>query len=180
MSLQSFNDCLKWEICPVAEIAIFSENKKDIPELLKLLNSKSVRNVHCFCVTEPLTEGLNSIGIIQTAVEVLEAASKFETRVIWLPPVSRSSSLEEVLKAGPRTAGDVSIFVDASGNVYPSRGPKVSAGNLLQNPWKAIWDSDVFQRYRDRVESNTHCSICPGMEICAADCPGDPKGWDTV
>ena len=101
-------------------------------------------------------------------------------RLIWLPPVSRSTSLEEVIKGGPRTAGDVSIFVDAEGNVYPSRGPKVCAGNVLKDSWKTIWNSEVFRGYRERVESNTHCNICPGMEICAADCPGDSKGWDTV
>lgn len=179
-ALQSFKDCIQWEICPVAEISVSNENKKELPELLINLESNGVHNIHCFVVAEPLREGLTRAEIIQTAVDILAAASKLQMRIFWLPPVSRETKLEEVIKAGPRTAGDVSVFVDADGNVYPSRGPKVCAGNILKDSWKAIWNSEVFRRYRERVESNTHCSICPGLEICAADCPGDPKGWDTV
>jgi hypothetical protein len=27
------------------------------------------------------------------------------------------------------------------------------------------------------VESDTHCGQCPGLAICAADCPRAPAGW---
>jgi radical SAM protein with 4Fe4S-binding SPASM domain len=179
-ALQSFKDCIQWEICPVVEVAVSKQNRQEISELLKTLESNGMHNVHCFVVTEPLSDGLAGTEIIQTAVDILAVGSNLAMRIIWLPPVSRTTNLQDVIKAGPRTAGDVSIFVDSDGNVFPSRGEKVRAGNVLNDPWKSIWSSEVFRKYRDRVESDTHCSICPGMEICAADCPADPKGWDLV
>ncbi|HSE43193.1 MAG TPA: SPASM domain-containing protein [Acidobacteriota bacterium] len=177
---QCINDCKRWEICGVVEVGISHENRKEVADLFTMLESKGILNVHCFAVAEPVEKGLTGVEIIQTAVDVLSTASQLQMRVIWLPAVSRAGSLSEVLQAGPRTAGDVSVLVDAEGNVYPSRGPRTAAGNVLNTPWKTIWDSDVFRNYRYRVQSNTHCSICPGLEICAADCPGDPQGWDSV
>jgi radical SAM protein with 4Fe4S-binding SPASM domain len=177
-AFNAFKHCIQWEVCPVAEVAVSKQNRNEISELLTALESKGIHNVHCFVAAEPLPDGLASTEIIQAAVDILAAASNLAIRIIWLPPISRTTNLQEVIKAGPRTAGDVSIFVDPDGNVYPSRGPKTYAGNVLKDSWKSIWNSEVFRKYRDRVESNTHCEICPSMEICAADCPGDPRGWD--
>ena len=39
-AFQSFKDCIQWEICPVAEIALSNENKKELPELLKTFGIK--------------------------------------------------------------------------------------------------------------------------------------------
>jgi len=69
--------------------------------------------------------------------------------------------------------------VEADGSVYPARGPMTAAGNLLRDSWESIWENPVFLRYRKRVESPTRCDVCPGLEICAADCPGNPEGWAT-
>ena len=58
----------------------------------------------------------------------------------------------------------------ASNRTEPSfpRGPYASAGNLLEDDWETIERSEVFQRYRTRVESDTCCNECPGLAICAA------------
>jgi radical SAM protein with 4Fe4S-binding SPASM domain len=115
--------------------------------------------------------------MIHAASLVAEIAHRSRVRYVWLPAVSRPGELRAVLEKGPRTAGDVSIRVEPDGAVYAPRGPLVAAGNLLTESWGDIWNRDVFQKYRERVESPTRCEICPELEICGADCPGDPKGW---
>ena len=79
--------------------------------------------------------------------------------------------------AGRAASGDTAIRVEPDGSVIPARGPVQPAGNLITDDWEAIEQSDVYQRYRRRVESDTHCDQCPGLAICAADCPRDPAGW---
>ena len=37
--------------------------------------------------------------------------------------------------------------------------------------------SEVYEAYRRRVQTDTHCDECPGLAICAADCPRTPLGW---
>ena len=98
---------------------------------------------------------------------------------MWNPPVQRAPNLpltNQILN-GPRCSGDVAVRVEADGTVIPPRGPYQSAGNVLQDSWDTIWNHEVFRIYRERVEAPTHCDICPGLVICAADCPREPAGW---
>jgi radical SAM protein with 4Fe4S-binding SPASM domain len=123
------------------------------------------------------TFALSGPEIIQAAALVHELAESSDVRYVWQPPVHKRGSLARILEDGPRTAGDISIHVDENGRVYPARGAMVPAGNLLQDPWERIWGNEVFRKYRQRVESSTRCDVCPGLAVCAADCPADPQGW---
>ena len=81
------------------------------------------------------------------------------------------------MTAGPRAAGDAAIRIEPDGTVYPARGPRHRAGNILADSWEQIWASPCFARYRERLAAPTRCSDCPDLPICAADCPRDPRGW---
>jgi len=179
-ALKCFADCREFDVCTVAEIPIFKENAQGIKELLELLESHDVDNVLYYAITSDFhPSGLSPAEIIQAAVNVEELANGSRVRYVWQPPVSRKGDLPVILEEGPRTAGDLSIRVELDGSVYPPRGPLVAAGNLRTDSWQSIWNHDVFRRYRDRVQAPTRCDICPGLEICAADCPGDRRGWAT-
>ena len=118
-------------------------------------------------------------GMAQVATTIEETANMAQARFIWNPPVERSPkmSLAAQVVEGPRCAGDVAVRVEPGGDVIPARGPYRSAGNLLRDSWDTIWNNEVFRDYRERVEAPTRCDACPGLAICAADCPRDPKGW---
>jgi radical SAM protein with 4Fe4S-binding SPASM domain len=115
----------------------------------------------------------------QTADWVEEIAQRAQVRFIWQPPVMREPSLTLAAQvgAGPRCAGDVAVRVEPDGRVIPPRGPYRSAGNVLQDDWETIWDDPAFVRYREQVSAPTRCPECPGLVICAADCPREPRGW---
>jgi radical SAM protein with 4Fe4S-binding SPASM domain len=120
-----------------------------------------------------------SDGMAQVATTIEETADMAQARFMWNPPVEvdPDAPLAEQIIAGPRCSGDVAVRIELSGDVFPPRGPYVSAGNLLQDDWQDIWNDEVFRRYRERVEAPTHCDVCPNLAICAADCPRDPRGW---
>lgn len=115
----------------------------------------------------------------QLACWVEEVADENAFQVTWLPPVGVTwgEKAADQVRRGPRAGGDVTIRVLANGDVLPPRGALQSAGNLLAIGWDEIWGSPVFRRFRQRVEANTRCQQCPGLAICAADCPADPGGW---
>jgi radical SAM protein with 4Fe4S-binding SPASM domain len=176
-AMDCFGDCRKWEVCPVAEIPLFKLNIHQLPALLEMLQARGVRNVLYYAVAAQHQErGLSSTEIIQAAVDVEDLAHRSQVRYVWLAPVSMSGTLAKLIQEGPRTAGDVSIRVEPDGSVIPARGPRMVAGNLLRQDWKDIWNHAVFRRYRERIESPTRCAICPGLAICAADCPGVSEG----
>lgn len=120
-----------------------------------------------------------SDAMAQVATTVEEIANMAQARFMWSPPVERDPTLPlaDQIVAGPRCSGDVSVRVEPSGEVIPPRGPYQSAGNLLRDSWDTIWQHEVFRHYRERVEAPTRCDVCPGLAICAADCPRDYHGW---
>jgi radical SAM protein with 4Fe4S-binding SPASM domain len=176
-AFRSFDESIKIEICPVSEVPLLKQNFEKLEPLLDLLASRGIRNVQYYAIASG-ESGLSGTEIIHAAMNVEELANRGIVRYVWLPAVLRTGELRTILLEGPRAAGDVSVHVDPDGSVYPPRGPRISGGNLISESWQTIWNRDAFSKYRNRVESPTHCSICPGLEICAADCPAEPKGWD--
>ncbi len=186
----AFAKCHEWEVCPVARVPLVAETAPGVRQVCRRLGERGVTNLTFYAIADPsasLTagEGEPTDGALagrmlpQVAAEVIEASEEEDVRFLWEPPVRRDSSkrLAEQIIAGPRAAGDVAIRVEPDGSVFPARGPRTCAGNLLRDDWATIWGSDCFTRYRERAEAATRCPECPDLVICAADCPMDPRGW---
>ena len=175
---ECFALCAKWEVTPVLEVPIIRRNMDEMELILNEFSAKGVQDVLYYAVTNEFqAEGLSGPEIIRCAAAVEEMAHRSKVRYVWLPAISASGDLRSIVMDGPRSAGDVSIGVDPDGSVYAPRGPRVAAGNILQEPFQDIWNRDVLRRYRERIESPTRCGICPELEVCGADCPGEPSAW---
>ena len=182
-------ELLRWleenEVCAVAEIPLLKSTLDDLDETVATLMAQGVDNLSlvAYASTDAAIAEQGDIFLAeampQVATIVEEVTEEANARFIWNPPVQRepTQSLTAQVQAGPRCSGDVAVRVEPDGRVIPARGPRQSAGNLLTQPWDAIWEHDVFRIYRERVEAPTRCDICPGLTICAADCPKEPKGW---
>lgn len=177
-----FRRALELEVCPVAEVPLVEANVHELDETLAALSALGVTNAAFFALAEIKETADGALGanaLPQAAARVEDAANANNVRYIWQPPVRRNPALTLAAQArlGPRCAGDVSVRVEPDGRVIPPRGPARSAGNLLTNSWEAIWNHAEFRRYRERTLAPTHCDVCPGLAICAADCPREPAGW---
>lgn len=172
--------------CGVAEVPLVEMTVEGLEDTIDLVAERGITNVSFYAVasppeTEPGQGGgaLPPPAVVGAATLVEEATHRKAVRYFWQPPVRRDEALglAEQVQLGPRATGDVSIRVEPDGSVIPPRGPWRVAGNLLQQPWDQIWQDAAFRRFRERVEANTRCSQCPGLSICAADCPREPAGW---
>lgn len=179
---------LEREIAPVAEIPLTRRTLNDLESSLAHLLEMNVHNVNFVAYGIPDEYAVDGDGeflpassMPQVADIVEEAASELDVRFIWQPPVGSNLDVPigDQIVQGPRCSDDASIRVEANGDVIPPRGPFESAGNLLKDDWQKIWDHGAFLRYRERVEQPTRCDDCPGMAICAADCPKFISGWST-
>lgn len=187
---KSATDLLKMafeiEVAPVAEVPLLTTTTGGLYETITPLLATGIRNLSFFAIAaldempvKQRSDALSSSAMPQTADQVEELANELDVRFIWEPPVLRDPAvtIAQQVRQGPRCSGDVSIRVEPSGEVIPPRGPYRSAGNLLDNEWVDIWNNEAFLRYRERVERPTRCDECPGLAICAADCPRKPAGW---
>lgn len=166
----------------VAQIPLLAGTVDDLDEALARLLALGVANALFFAVAtpDPGDDGaIPAAAMAQMAADVEEAAEQAEVLYQWQPPVLRRAdcALDAQVRQGPRSSSDVAIRVEPDGAVIPPRGPHRVAGNLLRDPWSAIWQDAAFKAYRNRVERLTRCQTCPGLAICAADCPREPAGW---
>ncbi|MEJ5309186.1 MAG: SPASM domain-containing protein [Anaerolineae bacterium] len=176
------------QLCAVAELPLVQTTLFTLNATVRTLIAQGADNIAfvAYVTTDAALAEQDGIfaadAMPQVATMVEEAAHEAQARFIWDPPVQRdpAQSLAAQVQRGPRCSGDVAVRVEPDGRVIPPRGPYQSAGNLLEMPWNAIWDHAVFRRYRERVEAPTHCDRCPGLAICAADCPREPAGWAQV
>lgn len=180
-----FSQTQALEIADVAHVPLIEPTMAGLEETLASLLDLQVPNAAFYAIAttaESPGHAISAQAMPQVASTVESTASLARVRFLWEPPVSRLEgvSLLEQVRAGPRCSGDMAIRVEVDGSVIPPRGPYQTAGNLLFSEWPAIWGHPAFRRYRERVERPTRCTICPGLAICAADCPREPAGWSQV
>jgi radical SAM protein with 4Fe4S-binding SPASM domain len=184
MAVRALAAALNQEVCPVAQLALVRPTLPTIGQTLESLAKHGLANAGVFAVAtadaaEVSAGPLLAHELPPVARRVEESAERLGMRLLWQPTVRYDPArlLGQQVCRGPRSSGDVAIRVEPDGSVIPARGPFCPAGNLLSDDWETIEHSDVFLRYRRRVESDTHCDQCPGLAICAADCPREPSGW---
>ena len=174
----------KREVCPVAVIALVKPTLTTIDDTLAAIADHGVMNVCLFAIatTDPAEQNCGALlagELVQAAAMAEETAERYRLRLLWYPPVRYNPELPlgDQICRGPRTSGDSAIRVDPDGYVIPARGPYHSPGNIVKESWNTIAKRAVYVDYRRRLEADTHCSTCPGLAICAADCPRNPQGW---
>lgn len=169
-------------LADVAQTPLIAATIDELDATLARLLALRVSNVRFFAIAEQEHGGDGAIpaaGMAQMAADVEEAAERAQVLYLWQPPALRQPglTLAQQVRQGPRCASDVAIRVEPEGAVIPPRGPRRVAGNLLHDDWAAIWQGAAFKAYRSRIERPTRCLTCPGLAICAADCPREPAGW---
>jgi radical SAM protein with 4Fe4S-binding SPASM domain len=174
----------KREVCPVAVISLVRPTLTTIDETLAAIAAHGVINVCLFAIAttdaaDQLSGALHADELVQAAALAEEAAERCRLRLLWYPPLRYNPDLPlgDQICHGPRTSGDSAIRVDPDGYVIPARGPYHSPGNIVKQSWETIAKGAVYVDYRRRVEADTHCPTCPGLAICAADCPRNSQGW---
>ncbi len=173
----------KLEVADVGHVPLVAATLDGLDETLAALLKLQVPNAAFFAIATPNEKGMDGAipaqGMRQVAAQIEEDADEAQVRYIWETPVQHNPEqpLTTQIRQGPRCSGDVAVRIEPDGSVIPPRGPYQSAGNILQDSWSAIWSHAAFRIYRERVEAPTRCDICPGLTICAADCPCEPAGW---
>lgn len=181
--LQTLEHVRSNEVCAVAEVGLIEPTLETLEETVEALRAADVTNIAFFALATsvPAQEpaALVAEQLVQTAQMIEELADALSVRHLWYPPGQRAGgvSLAEQVCQGPRTSGDHAIRVEGDGSVYVARGPWQAVGNLLRDPWETIGENKTYEAYRKRVQTDTHCDECPGLAICAADCPRTPAGW---
>jgi radical SAM protein with 4Fe4S-binding SPASM domain len=111
-------------------------------------------------------------------VAVRDRAEELGMRFLWytVTDYCRFSPLDIDLAPKRCNAAEYSICIEPNGDVLPCQSYYVAAGNILNDPWDAIWNSDLFLSFRNRDHNPEvaglpeECRDCPDMEMCGGGC----------
>jgi radical SAM protein with 4Fe4S-binding SPASM domain len=168
----------------VAQVVLVRPTLTAIDQTLESLAKHGLRDASVFAIatTDPAEASAGALlahELAPTARMVEEMAERLGLRLLWYPTVrfDPAKALGEQVCRGPRCSGDPAVRVEPDGSVFVARGPFHPVGNLTTDDWDTMEHSEAYRSYRRRLESDTHCDACPGLAICAADCPREPAGW---
>jgi radical SAM protein with 4Fe4S-binding SPASM domain len=123
-------------------------------------------------------DALADAELAPVLVRLRDRAAELAMRFLWYTPTAwcRLSPVE--LELGPRrcSAGEYSICVEPNGDVLPCQSYYRAAGNLLRDPWPAIWESDLFHGFRNRLGDPRasglppECWECLDLAVCGGGC----------
>ena len=96
-----------------------------------------------------------------------------DQRLIWYTPTQycHFDPVEMSLGVKGCTAALYNMCIEPDGNVIPCQSYYQSLGNLLAQPWEAIWNHDLAVSLRERKDIPTACSGCSLLQECGGGCP---------
>ena len=111
-------------------------------------------------------------------VRVRDGAARRGMRFLWYTPTEycRLSPVELEIGAKRCNAGEYSLCVEPDAAVLPCQSYYTSAGNLLRDPWDAIWNGALFRSFRERENDPKSswlpekCHECPDLPLCGGGC----------
>ncbi len=110
---------------------------------------------------------------------VRDGAAQLGMRFLWysVTEYCRLSPVELEIGAKRCNAGEYSLCIEPNGDVLPCQSYYFPVGNILDDPWPAIWNSPQFLRFRERVryprqaDLPQECCECPDLSFCGGGCP---------
>lgn len=118
---------------------------------------------------------LPTLSQLRSAVEQIESLrSKWSSRIhvgygacipqCFVPSASEGCS-----------AGEASFVVDPWGNIKPCLQTNLLCGNLLEQSFETIWESESLRRWRGLYDSS--CTSCSAFAQCGGGCRAMTLAW---
>jgi radical SAM protein with 4Fe4S-binding SPASM domain len=118
-------------------------------------------------------EGLDETELDGLLARITAMAGELGLRFIWYTPTHYCRFNPAEFGAGLKrcSAAEYNLCIEPDGDVIPCQSFYESAGNILRDPWPAIWQSPLFTRIRTRADVSETCRACPDFPVCGGGCP---------
>lgn len=105
--------------------------------------------------------------------EIIAASEQQGVEFMWYSPVPMCMFNSIVYGLGNKgcAACDGLLSIGANGDVLPCASYDDSVGNLREQDFEAIWQSEKAKHYRDKCLAHPQCRECEHFAICNGACP---------
>jgi radical SAM protein with 4Fe4S-binding SPASM domain len=166
------------DIYMMTNTTLTTENVEGIEETIAFAASLGVPTFGCnsliysgagVCVGSGIPE--DELGPILERVK--DTTQAHHMRLIWYTPTQYCEFDPTGLELGIKgcTAARYNMAVEPNGDVLPCQSYYVSLGNILTEPWEAIWEHELARYLRNRDFMMAKCHACPDHVLCGGGCP---------
>lgn len=102
-----------------------------------------------------------------------ELTQKHNQRLIWYTPTRYCGFDPTAAELGVKgcTAALYSMCIEPDGAVLPCQSYYTPVGNILRDPWDAIWNHELSLSLRERRDIDPLCHTCDLLDACGGGCP---------
>jgi radical SAM protein with 4Fe4S-binding SPASM domain len=154
------------------------ENSPHLAETLDFLAEVGVPTVGLNALIYSGRGATVGTGLSETALPPLldlarEKTDQARQRLIWYTPTQYCHFDPMQLELGVKacTAALYNMCVEPDGSVLPCQSYYESLGNLLDEPWDAIWNHPLSIYLRERRYVPAKCQGCALLAECGGGCP---------
>jgi radical SAM protein with 4Fe4S-binding SPASM domain len=177
-TIQGLKNVLDTRLYVMTNTTMLRTNVHKIADTLDFLSEIGVRTIGLNALIyagQGLTVGT---GLRERELQpILDMAaqktSEHHQRLIWYTPTQYCNFDPTQSNLGVKgcTASLYSMCIESNGNVLPCQSYYHPLGNMLTDPWEAIWNHKLSVQLRERHELPAKCAGCPVVSECGGGCP---------
>jgi radical SAM protein with 4Fe4S-binding SPASM domain len=177
-TVQGIRNCLAEGLYTITNTTLTAKNAPGIAGTVGFIASLGLKTFACNGIIHtgsgPQKElELDNAALTAALETVKRAAQTYMLRFIWYTPTQYCEVHPVELGVGLKqcSAAKYAMCVEPNGDVLPCQSWYRPVGNLLKDPWPAIWDHPLCQSIRDRSYLMEKCYSCADLELCGGGCP---------
>lgn len=177
-TVSGIKNCLKTPLYVLTNTTIVRDNQHEIKGTIDFLRSLGLKRFACNSIIyagrgRSVNTGIAEEKIGDIVKSIKSYADSLSMGFMWYTP-TRYCVFDPLLTGvGPKqcSAAKYNIAVEPNGDIIPCQSYFESMGNILEDSWDGIWNSDVAKYLRNREYIEEKCKVCPDLNVCGDGCP---------
>jgi len=177
-TVQAIRNCVAEGLYTITNTTLTTRNAPGIGETVAFIASLGLKSFACNGIihtgSRPQKElELDAAAVTEALERVKRAAQTAMLRFIWYTPTQYCEVHPVNLGVGLKqcSAAKYAMCAEPNGDVLPCQSWYQPVGNLLKDPWPAIWDHSLCRSIRERSYLMEKCYSCSDLEMCGGGCP---------
>lgn len=186
-TVQGIKNSLKSSIFTLTNTTLTVWNVDETPDLLEFLAGLGLQRFALNSIiktgrAEDAEYGLTPQELKPHLEIIKDKALELGLEMVWYTPTRRCDFDPIPLGLGLKmcSAARINVTVEPDGRVIPCQSWFESMGNILEDPWDAIWNSPLAKSIREKSYMPEECADCPTTDECTAGCPLGDTGCKTL
>lgn len=157
---------------------LLRENSPYLRDTMNFLADQGVRTIGLNALIysghgKSVSSGLPEADLPPLLDIAREVSAQRDLRLIWYTPTQycHFNPLQMQLGVKGCTAALYNMCVEPEGSVLPCQSYYEALGNILQDPWEAIWEHPLALSLRERRDIPEGCRSCELLVECGGGCP---------